>query len=283
MNRCYNCNQPTVLLFTKIGENQKSYQVYRCTSCGLWQIDPIPSEKELEALYQDQYFKKRTKKGYDNYLSDAVRKSIMNTFEKNLSDLNFYKYEKSLHSKERSMLEVGCAAGYLVEYFQERGWLAQGIDVANEMVEAAKNSGVNAVTGDFLTYEFEHNYDLCTMWATIEHLREPKRFLEKISSLLKPGGRLYLSTCNTGYFARKYKENWRFLNVPEHIWYFNNKNLSSMAKPFGLKPRHCFTYGSGHTTREGASFYFQLKKKLADSLAKYRGMGDMIVSEFEKV
>lgn len=262
----------------KAGADGRIWQISRCTGCTAWQIQPLPRAEDLLALYQSEYFKKRSDRGYADYASEKIRLSVVSTLEKNLRDLGFYGWEKSL--LQRSLLEVGCAAGHAVGYFSSRGWKALGIDVAREMIEAGRAAGNNLLCADFLTHDFGgQKYTLITHWATLEHLPDAEKFLHRMALLLAPGGRIFLSTCNTGYFARRYGSAWRYLNVPEHVFYFNRKSLSLLAAKCGLRVTRAFSYGSGFTTRENASWWYRVQKRIADQLARYFLSGDMIVIE----
>jgi hypothetical protein len=99
--------------------------------------------------------------------------------------------------------------------------------------------------------------------------------------LLSAGGKIYLSTCNTGFFARRYGTSWRYLNVPEHVYYFNYKSLSLLASACGLRITRAFSYGSGFTTKDNATWTYRWSKKIADRLARRRLSGDMIVIELQ--
>ena len=276
---CALCGAPTVPHLKKPSPSGKIYDIHRCTHCTVWQLMPMPSAAELTELYQNEYFKQRSDRGYADYTSDKIYRSVVSTLAKNLGDLNFPVWEKSLPHEKR-LLEVGCAAGHAVAYFAERGWQVLGMDIAHEMIEAGRAIGRNLMEADFLAHDFQgQKYELITHWATLEHLPQAEAFLKKMATLLAPGGKIYLSTCNTGYFARRYGTAWRYLNVPEHVFYFNRKSLSDLAAKCGLQIRRAFSYGSGFTTKEKAGFSYRLRKKIADRLARFGLTGDMIVVE----
>lgn len=276
---CRLCGGKTEPLFSKRGINGADYAIHRCHDCTVWQIVPMPTSEELSRLYQSEYFHQRSDRGYADYTSEKIYRSVTATLAKNLQDLAFYEWEKTL-PKPPKLLEVGCAAGHAVNYFAVRGWQTIGIDVAREMVEAGRTVGRNLVCADFLTHNFGTlRFDLVAHWATLEHLPEAESFLRRMRALLAPGGKIYLSTCNTGYFARRYGTAWRYLNVPEHVFYFNLKSLSELAQKCDLRLTRAFTYGSGYTTREGAGWFYRLSKSIADRAAKFFLSGDMIVIE----
>jgi len=281
---CRICDSPVTPHLSKRSENNdKIYTIYRCQRCGLWQVLPLPSEKELEGLYEENYFDQRTERGYDNYLGDAVRRSVTNTLEKNLNGLGFYNWETTL-DKHPKALEIGSAGGIFVEYLDQRGWDSEGIDISRYMVEQAKHRGLKMIHGDFLTTPFKkESYDLIAMWATLEHLREPEKFIQKISEILKPGGKLFLSTANTGFWARIYKERWRYLNLPEHLYYFNINNLRILCQRYKIDIETSFTYGSGFTSKQGMGGGYRLAKYFADRCARYFHTGDMIVTGGSKI
>ncbi|AFM13566.1 class I SAM-dependent methyltransferase [Turneriella parva] len=277
---CILCGGRLTPRLSKAGRDAKNYNIAECLNCGVWQIAPMPSEAELNALYQSDYFKVRSDRGYADYASDKIYRSVVSTLEKNLRDLNFFSWEKSLNGPKH-LLEVGCAAGHAVAYFAARGWQALGIDIAHEMIEAGKSAGRPLLEADFLQHDFAgQKFSLITHWATLEHLPQAEMFLQRMAKLLADGGRIYLSTCNTGYFARRYGISWRYLNVPEHVFYFNHRSLQCLAKKCGLKVVRAFSYGSGFTTRENAPWWYNFKKHIADRLARYFLTGDMIVVEF---
>ena len=311
MPDCSLCGKKLKLKYTKKKGNA-TYCIFDCVSCRLWQLSPIPSHKELSALYADDYFKTRTDRGYNNYLSSQVGESILNTIKKNLNQLKFtdifitsqigiLKSKKSnITSKDdvdcaskfgrrpepmasKVSLDVGCASGYFVEYMKQQGWQSEGIDIAPTMVAAAKQKGLEVREGDFLKTSYKkENYDLITLWASIEHLPSPKDFIKKFYDLLKPGGHVYISTCHLGFWARIWKQNWRFLNVPEHIWFFSRKSLQKYFEEHSFHLNQAFTYGSGFTAKKESLFFYSIFKKIADFTAKYCFLGDMIVCDFVK-
>ena len=288
MPNCALCGQDIKLKYVK-KRGSTSYSIFDCELCRLWQLFPIPSQQELDALYANEYFKKRTDRGYDDYLSHHVGNRIFNTLKKNLNKLNFYTWEKKINSSEfdfkstKTSLDIGCAAGYFVEYMKERGWESDGIDIAPEMVVVAKKKGLHVQEGNFLDTPYpKESYDLITLWASLEHLSAPHAFIKKIYDLLKPGGHVYISTCHLGFWARIRKQNWRFLNVPEHIWFFSRRSLHKYFSAHFFRLNQAFTYGSGFTTQKKTSFFYHLLKKIADFTAKYCFLGDMIVCDFVK-
>ncbi len=279
--KCPLCSGKSLPRFRKEGR-AGLYTVAECRSCGLWHIDPIPSAEELSALYQGEYFETRTDRGYNDYTSETVKKSVLSTLHKNMTDLGLLQMESRLLPEDRTVLEIGSAAGYFLEWMQGRGWTAEGIEISRPMAAAAKQKGLSVRHGDFLQESFpEEHYFLTAMWATLEHLSNPRDFIEKIYRNLKPGGYFVFTTAHTGLFARLYGKQWRYLNVPEHIYYWNRKSLDTLLEPH-FQRINSFTYGSGFTSRQGAGPFYSFLKRYADSLARTHHRGDMIAALYRK-
>lgn len=269
-------------LYIKRSRKKEPFAIVKCRGCGLILVNSRPLPEDLSRYYSMDYFSKRDDRGYNDYLSDKQEKEVLRVLEMNLRDLAFYPWESvrfidlRRNDETPSFLDIGAASGLVVSYFQERGWQASGVEVAKDLAEKGrKKYGIKMHIGNFLEIEIQEKFDLITMWATIEHLPYPERFIEKISDLLKPGGRFILTTCRAGYWNYRmlFGRNWRFFNVPEHLFYFSNKQLHQLMARYGLRKLKLLTYGSG------------LKpplKKIADYTAKHWGLGDMVAISYEK-
>lgn len=288
---CNTCGQNRFRpLYTKESPLGESFSIVSCESCGLVQVNPQPGFLEVKKYYDDSYFTQRTERGYDNYYSDHLRKEISRVFQLNLNDLDFFSWEKDRLREKKTgenltSLDIGCAAGYFVSYLKERGYDAYGIEIADGPVRFARETlNLNIFQENFLDWDpqFQHQFDVITLWATIEHLHKPKETLEKIKNHLKAGGVLILSTCRYGLLAKLAGLKWRYLNVPEHLYYYSYHGLKNLLLDLGFRNPVSFTYGSGMTSRSGVSFYFKLRKWIMDRLVKRLELGDMMVFMVKK-
>ncbi|EMJ86071.1 methionine biosynthesis protein MetW-like protein [Leptospira kirschneri str. JB] len=236
----------------------------------------------MASYYSEEYFLKRSDRGYDNYFSEGIRDEISRVFGLNLKDLDFQTWEKSLPSAKRC-LDVGCAAGYFVDYMQSRGWDSYGIDIAQAPVKFAQDKlKLKVEQVDFLEWKSTDPFDLITLWASIEHLHKPKETLEKIYTHLKPGGRVILSTCRWGILAKLQGPSWRYLNVPEHLYYYSLPGIVKLCRSLGFEKKKHVTYGSGLTAKKNPSLLYKTLKYLADPTVKFLDQGDMMALCFAK-
>lgn len=258
-------------LFSKPSDRGELFTLVRCRRCGLRFISPRPSEEAMKARYQSTYFTERTDRGYDNYFSEHTMKEITRVLELNLKDLRFFEFERSLPTPRR-YLDIGCAAGYSVQYMHRRGWEAHGIDIAAECIRFGKTKlGLRLMEGDYLATDFPEPFHCISLWATIEHLHHPESVLRKAHRDLAAGGMLLLSTCRAGGFMYLHGKNWRYYNFPEHLYFFTFHQLARLLKHTGFAIRAHSFYGSG-TGRPGTFL-----RKIADRAAKKFSLGDMMI------
>lgn len=278
------------------------FQLVRCKSCGLVQVNPQPNQAAVQPYYGDKYFLRRNRRGYDNYYSEAQRQQICSVYKENLQDLRFLEYEEELFKQYKKgiassrpikktsglsprSLDAGCAAGYFVHLMKERGWFAEGIEMASGPVAVARKQGLKIYQDDFLkTKRLKANsYDMISFWASIEHMHSPWAVFQQSANLLKNGGCLLLSTCRYGLLARILGDKWRFMNVPEHLYFFSLQQIKKMAKKAGFEWVASVTYGSGLTSKKEMNFLYKSSKLFLDSLVKQSNQGDMMALHFRKI
>lgn len=105
-------------------------------------------------------------------------------------------------------------------YVAERFKFAVGLDISEDGIRYARERlGVNAYQVDFLQYDCSHRmFDIVCMWDTIEHIRDPHLYIEKISSIVPKDGLLALTTGDIdSLLARLQRDRWRLIHPPTHI------------------------------------------------------------------
>jgi 2-polyprenyl-3-methyl-5-hydroxy-6-metoxy-1,4-benzoquinol methylase len=213
-----------------------------CDHCGLIFVSPRPDARELYALYGETYFHNDESGvvGYTNYIKDEP--NIRETFRGRLNWLERY-------LERGKLLDVGCAVGFFISEAQKRGWQVQGMDVSGFAVEYARDKfGLDVQHGSLDTLDYaEGAYDLVTMWDVIEHVPDPKLYIQKAVSLLRSGGVISLATPDVDSLpARLTGKRWvGFKLSEEHVYYFSARTLSKMLQDAGcevINVRHVGKY-----------------------------------------
>jgi 2-polyprenyl-3-methyl-5-hydroxy-6-metoxy-1,4-benzoquinol methylase len=97
------------------------------------------------------------------------------------------------------VLDVGCSGGYLAERLVARGSTVVGIELDPDAAAHARKFCAEVLVGDVEQIElaFEPaSFDTIVCGDLIEHLRRPEHLLARVRPLLRPGGRLVLTTPN---------------------------------------------------------------------------------------
>jgi 2-polyprenyl-3-methyl-5-hydroxy-6-metoxy-1,4-benzoquinol methylase len=138
----------------------------------------------------------------------------------------------------KKLLDFGCGLGRLCQVAEEYGIRATGIEPdANAREKACKSSGLRAYAslGSLREAQPEAKFDIVTMWDVIEHLREPWKELKELSTMLRPGGCLLLSTPNAASLrARVERKRWENYVNPTHFYYFRRDSLRSVFRKSGF-------------------------------------------------
>lgn len=102
------------------------------------------------------------------------------------------------------VLDVGCGAGLLSEALAREGAQVTALDLAPELVKVARLHGLESgVKVDYrlqsvesLAAELPGTFDAVTCMEMLEHVPDPASIIRACATLLRPGGRLFLSTLN---------------------------------------------------------------------------------------
>ena len=101
-------------------------------------------------------------------------------------------------------LDVGCGGGLLSEALAKAGAQVTAVDLAPELVKVAKLHRLESqVAVDYrlqsaesLAAERPGAFNVVTCMEMLEHVPDPAAIIDACAKLLKPGGRLFLSTLN---------------------------------------------------------------------------------------
>jgi len=200
----------------------------RCRDCGMVYANPAPAMMASGEYYDSA--------AAEYYLSPAK-------LESDYADVRFER-ELSLVRKfcaRGSVLDVGCSSGAFLFRLSKR-WPGHyevlGADVSGPPLNYAESRGVPVARGDFLQLDLSASgrFDAVTFWAVIEHLSEPRRFLEKTHALLKPGGFCFVLVPNLNSLAVRFLgAKYRYV-YPQHLNYFSAQTLKRLCAGIGFTP-----------------------------------------------
>ncbi|WP_449447934.1 bifunctional 2-polyprenyl-6-hydroxyphenol methylase/3-demethylubiquinol 3-O-methyltransferase UbiG [Thermomonas brevis] len=102
------------------------------------------------------------------------------------------------------VLDVGCGGGLLSEALAKSGAQVTAIDLAPNLLKVARLHGLESgakveyrqAAVEALADEAPASFDAVTCMEMLEHVPDPAAIVRACATLLKPGGRLFLSTLN---------------------------------------------------------------------------------------
>ena len=143
-----------------------------------------------------------------------------------------------------ALLDVGCGGGDFMATMRELGWKVSGVETDPVAVERALGRQLDVHLGDLETAGFaDESFDAVTLAHVIEHVHQPLRLLAECRRILRPDGKLAITTPNSSSWAhRHFGRDWRGLEPPRHIHVFNPKNIRRLLEAAGLQPVRVATF-----------------------------------------
>ena len=136
--------------------------------------------------------------------------------------------------------DIGCAAGFFLQYAIKQGWQGHGIDILPDWIPLAmENLNLKNVQCSALEdVQFANEtFDVVTLWDLIEHLRHPMDCLKRINQLMKFGGHLVIWTPNVRN-AVLLTDQWTGYWPRQHLYFFSLESpdpCSSLSTSRGLR------------------------------------------------
>jgi SAM-dependent methyltransferase len=233
---CHHCGSRRSRVRYEFAEHDKV--IRECSSCRLMVLDPMPSEDELHAVYNEGYFDNDQLTaadpahvyGYVDYISERINKQ--KGYRGICEELKGF----LLSSRERpKLLDYGCGLGFFLDAAYEYGFDVEGIEFNRWALGYIRNRYRYQVYGPDDVRPTEP-YDVITMFDVIEHLREPFQMLDTVHGQLADDGVLVVSTMDstsvTSRLMGKRLEDFR--RIREHLFFFDRANLSSILGKHGF-------------------------------------------------
>lgn len=209
--------------------------IYRCGRCGVRFWTPENPEA-IGGIYGEDYFKSDASEiGYNDYF--LLEKGLRKTFRKRLRRM------KRADPNIETCIEVGSGPGFFLHEAATCGLKCRGVEISEYASGwGRENLGVLLDTGKVEDVDLPlHCFDAACMWDVIEHLPDPVATLKHLRNLLKPNGRIWLSTGDSGSLAARISgKRWHLYTIPEHLFFFDRKSIRETLKLAGFETRAVF-------------------------------------------
>ena len=207
------------------------FDVVRCRGCGLLRLHPRPSPAELRAYYPANYWFAPDSTTAAR-LEEAYRRVVLR------DHVRFVQRAVEAAGVPGPVLDVGCGGGLFLGMLRERGCKVLGLDVSAEAAGIAwRRHGVPAVCG-LLENEplAPGSCAAVTMFHVLEHLPDPRAYLEAAGRLLRPGGTLVVQVPNAACWQfRLLGAAWTGVDVPRHLVDFRARDIETLVASCGFR------------------------------------------------
>jgi SAM-dependent methyltransferase len=207
----------------------KKHRLLACQDCGYLGISPQPGDEELAEIYgRDYVLLDKTDQSREQFSS--LKRATASHY------LDLVARYRGTHGGR--LLEIGCGRGDLLAVAVSMGYEVTGVEYSPyACAEAKKRVGSQGeiVQGELdAVADRKQAYDVCILSDVIEHVRDPRAFLQTIHSLLAPGGIVFIAAPSMdSWSARVLKNNWMEFKT-EHLHYFSQNTLHSLLFQTGF-------------------------------------------------
>lgn len=154
---------------------------------------------------------------------------------------------KEMVGAPKKVLDVGCSGGWLDKFYFRDTERVRVFGITNNNLECRKmkKCGIKPILFDFNTKKklpFKGgSFDFVLGGEVIEHMLYPKFFIEEAHRVLKPGGRIVLSTPNGFHVWARLKflfgRQPPVLAFEEHLRLYGKREILDLLMPYFTKIR----------------------------------------------
>lgn len=212
--------------------NKEGFQYVLCDDCGILYVNPRPSFEQFRKFYNNGASIKFFTEKFLPPVIEARRKGIFRPRAKALAPL----------IKDKGLRVVGDIGAEFGIFCEEIRYLFP--DIAIVCIEPESTTAKICRLKGFSVLEkpleeieaADQRFDLFTAFELMEHLHSPRVFVEKVRSLLTPGGYFLFTTLNIeGFDLQVLWEKSKSIAPPHHINFLNPRAARILVEQCGLE------------------------------------------------
>jgi len=252
----------------------ETFRLVKCRECDFTFLNPQPTDQELGEIYSSDYFLGST----DQEQASRFANLKYATAEEYLELMEAY----SGLARGR-FLEIGSGSGDMLLAAAKKGFKVTGVEYSSHACQTAQSRLLKeGLEGEIICGEIDAissrsgEFDVCVMADLIEHVRDPRHFVEVLHRVLRPGGVIFIATPSLdSWSSRLLGARWMEYK-PEHLSYFNRKTLEGLLFSEGFRQLSWepgykilnYDYIQGHFEKFPVPFFTRLVKVVGSCLPK---------------
>lgn len=147
---------------------------------------------------------------------------------------NEFIYAAKWISETDSVLEIGSGKGAFANLISAKSYV--GLEFSQTAKQLAEKNGVEIINQSIEDHALicSGKYDVVCSFQVLEHVSNPRAFIEAAVKCLRPGGRLILSVPSLDSFSR-YVPNFSLDMPPHHVTRWTDLSLQNVAREMHLE------------------------------------------------
>jgi ubiquinone/menaquinone biosynthesis C-methylase UbiE len=254
---CPICNGSEI---TEIGPYKNNSEIFNslklvnCISCDTVFANPMPDELLL-TKYNSSYFMS----AHGGHSEDITTVS----FFKAIGSLRVNYVEKYLKDKAikcNTVLEVGPGSGFFASIWMKKNPETEYyvLESDESCYDALHKVGVTILSSENLKETKERSFDLVIISHVLEHVSDPKSFLEFATKNLRIGGALFIEVPCRDYLHKDLTE--------PHLLFFDKLSMNYLLNQLSFNNIQLSYFGKKITKLKKASFLNKLYIKIRTKL-----------------
>lgn len=138
----------------------------------------------------------------------------------------------------KCVLDFGCGIGGFLERAKNSATNTAGIELETVLQLSYQSRGLTVFPSLQTAKENGQKWDLITAFHVVEHLPDPAKILQELSTLLSGGGEMIIEVPSSDDALLTLYENQAFQNFTywsQHLFLFNARTMQSLVEKAGLK------------------------------------------------
>lgn len=235
---CPVCDEENIgRLVERLSDRRKGlsgeWELVECFQCGTLSMDPMPTDSQLNDFYSVYTKESSVEVRSGIGTRRPILRRVYHWLSGDVDPRDFVTVPAG-----GKVLDYGSGGGTYLSYFHSRGVDIVGAEISDVMLDACRKAGLQMhKVESFDVIPFEDNaFDVVYLMQVFEHLRSPRRFMQELSRILKPGGTLHLALPNASsrwrrVFGKYWVSGWF---APFHLAHYTDKSLSFLGSEYGL-------------------------------------------------
>jgi SAM-dependent methyltransferase len=223
-NECPICSSAKTLFLL----NVYGWPIHECEACGVGFVWPQPSKELLQNFYSADY--------WSHYMGSEEPLYMRAELTSHIFRRQAQCFDRIMKGRrEARVLDIGAGDGTMLRLLTDIGYRnVYGVDLDETNARRAREHlNVNVEACDFLNFS-EKGWDAITLWAVVEHLKDPVAYLQHARTLINPGGIFILMTGdNSSAHAWIQGRLDMWVYPPEHLFYFTKESLRQLFEQAG--------------------------------------------------